>query len=361
MDAASFTRKEKVASRPIRYDDGMQRTQSLPAAPPRAFALWAGVIVIGLLAVAARVAARASGPIPDVVIGLVGGVIIGNTAPVRAALGPGIAFVLRYVLRGAIILFGLGLSLQAVVQIGGATVALVAACFAIAMLLGIIVARVFALRGNVGTLIGAGTAICGGSAIIAIGPLLRATDEEIAYALTTIFAFNIVALLAYPSIGHALHLSDVAFGAWTGTAVNDTSVVVATGYAFSHVAGATATIVKLTRTLFLVPLALGVGIFAGRATSGSLAARVGATVPWFVVFFVVAAALRSFGAVPATALSLAARLASFGIVMVLVAVGFNVDLRKMTALGAKPLVAGFTLATTMSLVSFGLVAALHIR
>ncbi|MDQ2908954.1 MAG: YeiH family protein [Candidatus Eremiobacteraeota bacterium] len=84
------------------------------------------------------------------------------------------------------------------------------------------------MRGNIGTLIGAGTAICGGSAILAIGPILRAADEEIAYALTTIFAFNIVALLAYPPIGHALHLSNVAFGAWTGTAVNDTSVVVAT-------------------------------------------------------------------------------------------------------------------------------------
>ncbi|MBC5798593.1 MAG: putative sulfate exporter family transporter [Candidatus Eremiobacteraeota bacterium] len=339
----------------------MEAARSLPAAPPRAFALWSGVVAIALLAEAARITSWISGPVPDVVIGLLAGGIIGNTTSVRAALRPGIAFVLKYVLRAAIVLFGLGLSLQAVVKIGGATVALVAACFGIALVLGVVVAKIFALRGNVGTLIGAGTAICGGSAILAIGPLLRAPDEEIAYALTTIFAFNIVALLSYPPIGHALHLSDVAFGAWTGTAVNDTSVVVATGYTFSHVAGAAATIVKLTRTLFLVPLALGIGVFAGRASSGTLAARVGATVPWFVVFFVIAAALRSLGAVPAPLLTLAAALGSFGIVMVLVAVGLSVDLRKMTALGPRPLIAGFALAITMSLVSFGLIAALHIR
>ncbi len=345
----------------------MQRAQPLTETLPHGLLRVFGVTAIALLAVAARLLGKISGPIPDVVIGLVAGGIIGNTVGVPTALRPAIAFVLRYVLRTAIVLFGLGLSIAAVVKIGGATVALVAACFAIALILGFVVARVFRLRGNVGPLIGAGTAICGGSAILAIGPILGAADEEIAYALTTIFAFNIVALLAYPPIGHALRLSNVAFGAWTGTAVNDTSVVVATGYAFSHIAGATATIVKLTRTVFLVPLALGIGLVAARragtahASGTGLAARVRATVPWFVVFFVVAAGLRSTGAVPAPLLAACAQLAAFLIVMVLVAVGLNVDLRKMTALGPTPLVAGFVLATTMSLISFGLVAALHIR
>ena len=129
--------------------------------------------------------------------------------------------------------------------------------------LGLAFARVFRLPGTIGTLIGAGTAICGGSAILALGPLVRAKDEEIAYAITTIFTFNIVALLLYPPLGHLLHLSSTAFGSWTGTAVNDTSVVVATGFIFSHAAGATATIVKLTRTLLLVPLAIAVGLHYG--------------------------------------------------------------------------------------------------
>jgi len=212
-------------------------------------------------------------------------------------------------------------------------------------------------------LIGAGTAICGGSAILAIGPLLGAKDEEIAYALGTIFTFNILALLAYPPIGHALRLDGISFGSWTGTAVNDTSVVVATGYAFSHAAGGVATIVKLTRTLLLVPLALGIGFFAARRAGGegSLWQRVSGTIPWFVLWFVAAAALRSAGLVPAGLLEAAARLASFLILMVLVAVGLNTDVRTLAKLGSLPLLAGLALAATMSFVSFELVAALGVR
>jgi len=335
-------------------------SQSSRAALPAPVTTALGVLAVAALAAVARALALAAGPVPDVVVGLVGGALLGNTLRLPAVLRPGIAFVLRYVLRLAIILFGLGLSLAAVLQTGGGALALVVLCFATAMLLGYAVARLFKLGVNVGTLLGAGTAICGGSAILAIGPLLRANDEEIAYALSTIFAFNIVALLAFPPLGHALGLSSNAFGAWTGTAVNDTSVVVATGFAYSHAAGATATIVKLTRTLFLVPLAVAVGL-AARREAGTLAARVRATVPWFVVGFVGAAAARSAGIVPAPVLGAAAAVASFAIVMVLVAVGLNVDVRKMARLGPKPLVAGFVLASTMAVVSFSLVRALHIR
>jgi uncharacterized membrane protein YadS len=112
---------------------------------------------------------------------------------------------------------------------------------------------------------------------LAIGPLIDAADEEIAYAVTTIFTFNIIALIVYPLLGHALHLSPVAFGSWTGAAVNDTSVVVATGYVYGKSAGATATVVKLTRTLLLVPLAFALGTaYAARrggGSSGTLSAR----------------------------------------------------------------------------------------
>jgi uncharacterized integral membrane protein (TIGR00698 family) len=320
-----------------------------------------GVVMIGVLAAIARLASGFLGPLPDVVIALLLGALIGNTVGVPDALKPGVAFVLRYVLRAAIVLFGLGLSLAAVVKTGGATLVLVVACFAVAMILGFITARAFRLGPKVGTLIAAGTAICGGSAILAIGPLIEAKDEEIAYALSTIFAFNIVALICYPFIGHALGLSDNAFGSWTGTAVNDTSVVVATGYAYSHAAGATATIVKLTRTLFLVPLALGIGLMAGRGKSGSLVTKLRKTIPWFIVFFVLAAALRSANVVPDAALGLAAQLASFLIVMVLAAVGLNVNIGKMMSLGPLPLVAGFVLATVMALVSYGLLVALQIH
>jgi uncharacterized integral membrane protein (TIGR00698 family) len=331
---------------------------------PKTAALLLGVGLVALLALAARATSGHTGPVPDVVVGLVAGALLGNLVGVPAELQPGIAFVLRYILRAAIILFGLGLSIAAVVQTGGATLVLVLACFTLALGLGYVVARVFRLNVNVGTLLGAGTAICGASAILAIGPLLRASDEEIAYALTTIFTFNVAALIAFPLIGHALGLSDTTFGSWTGTAVNDTSVVVATGYSYSALAGGVATIVKLTRTVLLVPLALAIGIVAARrnlAPGTTVAARVRATVPWFVLGFVAAAALRSSGAVPVQVLTLGAQLASFLILMVLVAVGLSVDIRKMATLGARPLAAGLVLASVMAGVSFGLVSVLGIR
>jgi uncharacterized integral membrane protein (TIGR00698 family) len=323
-----------------------------------------GLVLVIVLALAARAATGLGGPVPDVVVGLVLGVLIGNLTAVPPAIRAGSAFVLRYVLRAAIVLFGLGLSLQAVVRTGGATLVLVVACFAIALGLGYAIARIFRLNATIGTLLGAGTAICGGSAILAVGPLLRATDEEIAYALTTIFSFNVVALIVFPIIGHAYGLSDSTFGSWSGTAVNDTSVVVATGYAYSTAAGGVATIVKLTRTVLLVPLAIAIGILAARrhaVAEGTVVARVRATVPWFVLGFVAAAALRSTELIPPTVLGAVAQVASFLILMVLVAVGLSVDLRRMSRMGIRPLIAGLSLATIMAAVSFGLISALGIR
>ena len=109
-------------------------------------------------------------------------------------------------------------------------------------------------------LIGMGTTICGGSAIAALAPVIRAKAEEIAYAITVIFFFNMVAVFTFPVIGHLLRLSDGGFGLWDGTAVNDTSAVVAAGFAYSQAAGITATIVKLTRTTLIIPLVIGFGL-----------------------------------------------------------------------------------------------------
>ena len=327
-----------------------------------------GVALILAIAVGARLLARYTGVIPDVVLALIAGILLRNLLRVPSAIQPGLAFTLRYLLRTAIILFGAGLTFAAVLQTGAATLTLVVLCFAAAMGLGLALARVFRLPGTVGTLIGAGTAICGGSAILALGPLVRAKDEEIAYAITTIFTFNIVALLLYPPLGHLLHLSSTAFGSWAGTAVNDTSVVVATGLIFGHAAGATATIVKLTRTLLLVPLAIGVGLRygagAGNEPGGKAQAnvwqRVKGVVPWFIFGFIGMAALNSlhvFSPDTAHALTLGA---GFLIVMVLAGVGLNVDAVTIGRMGLLPLGVGMLLATLMAVISLSLVHYLHI-
>ncbi|MFN2461620.1 MAG: YeiH family protein [Candidatus Velthaea sp.] len=316
-----------------------------------------GLLTVAAIAAFARMVSAVTVLVPDVVVALVAGIVLNNTLRLPAELRPGIRFVLRWVLRAAIIGFGAGLSLRAVLGTGGATLMLVVAVVTTSLALGLVFARVFGFTGTVGTLIGAGTAICGGSAILAIGPMLDANDEEIAYALTTIFTFNIIALVVYPPLGHALGLSAAAFGTWAGTAINDTSVVVATGYLYSHEAGNVATIVKLTRTVLLVPLALAIGIATAR---GSSLGRVRETIPWFVVGFVVMAALNSarFFA-PPVAHGITAS-AAFLIVMVLAAVGLSVDVAKIRAMGMKPLAIGLLLAALMSGISLALVRMLAI-
>ena len=296
-----------------------------------------GIVLALAVAIAARIVARFTGAVPDVLIALLGGIAIANLASLPAAVRPGVAFVLRTVLRTAIVLLGAGLTLATVLHLGAATLWLVLVCVSVAVGLGLLLARLARLQGAIGTLIGAGTAICGGTAILAIGPLIEARDEEIAYAVTTIFTFNIVALVVYPLVGGAMHMSQIAFGSWAGTAVNDTSVVVATGYVYGKLAGATATVVKLTRTLLLVPLAIAAGsIHAARPGGGASTLTRAAllrSVPWFVLGFAGMAILNSIGLIPPQVAKGLTTIASFLIVVVLAAVGLNVNLGKIARMG----------------------------
>ena len=196
-------------------------------------------------------------------------------------------------------------------------------------------------------LIGVGTAICGGSAIAAVTPIIRPDDHDTAFAISTIFLFNVVAVLIFPLLGHWMNLSDLGFGLWAGTAINDTSSVVAAGYSYSTTAGDYATIVKLTRATLIIPiclvLALVVGIRekrrhqeAGSVGSFSLA-RI---FPWFILWFLVASAVRTAGLVPAAIQPLLHTLAEFLIIVALTAIGLSANLRKMVSSGPRPILLG---------------------
>jgi uncharacterized integral membrane protein (TIGR00698 family) len=329
-----------------------------------------GIAITFFVGLAARLLGQFSGVIPDVVIALVVGIIINNVfrLPQRAKVG--VKPALHYGVRSAIILLGASMNLGAVVGIGSETLLAIVTLVFIAMILGVVLAHLFRLPGVIGILIGAGTAICGGSAIITVGPLTRASDEEIAYAISTIFSFNVIALLLFPPLGHALGLDDTAFGTWAGTAINDTAVVVATGYAYSSAAGAVATIVKLTRTVMLVPLALIIGVafaahYAHEDTRKKLAPnrswkKAFASVPWFVLGFLAVSVASSLGAFSTPVVQASTVVARFLIVGALAAVGLNVDLHTMRKLGFRPFITGLVLASTMALVSFVLLRALAI-
>ena len=164
------------------------------------------------------------------------------------AFDAGIKFSAKKILQGAIILLGFEMNLHHVFTVGSQSLLIMVFTLSAAFITAWLVGRYLQLAGNTSILIGVGTAICGGSAIAATAPVISANDKEVAYSISTIFLFNIAAVFIFPFAGHLMGMSDIGFGMWAGTAINDTSSVVAAGYSYSTAAGNFATIVKLTRT-----------------------------------------------------------------------------------------------------------------
>jgi uncharacterized integral membrane protein (TIGR00698 family) len=207
------------------------------------------------------------------------------------------------------------------------------------------------------SLIGVGTAICGGSAIAAISPIIEANEMEIAYSISTIFLFNVIAVIIFPPLGHLLHFSDKAFGLWAGTAINDTSSVVAAGYAYSNSAGAFATIVKLTRTTMIIPISLIFTAFVAiqkkkdSNQNNNVNFSFRKIFPWFILWFLVASLLNTLGFFNTSSIKYINLLGKFMIVMALSAVGLNSDFKKMLKTGIKPLILGLIVWFTVAIVS----------
>lgn len=294
------------------------------------------------------------------VFALLIGIAAGNVFPMSLALRPGLDFTLKRVLRVAILLFGAGLSFAEVVTLGSGSLLIVLTTIVLALALTALFGRWLRAPSRLVNLIGVGTAICGATAIVTVGPIIEATEDETAFAVTTIFLFNMLALLIYPALGHLLGTSDRVFGVWAGTAIHDTSSVLAASYTFSDAAGNVATVVKLTRTLMLAPLALLVGVLVsirtGRATgpAGSRV-RLGRIFPWFILWFVAAALLNTFGFLPPAAIRAAAVAGKFMIVMVMAAVGMGADLRRMARIGVRPFLIGLFASVLIAIVSLVLI------
>lgn len=276
------------------------------------------------------------------VLGILTGLLVRNLWPLPAATAPGIRFTGKYLLQAAVVALGFGLDLRQVVQTGLSSLTVTLSTLGVAFLTAWALARWLRVHHVLGTLIGVGTGICGGSAIAAVTPILRPDEHDTALALSTVFLFNLVAVLVFPPLGHLLGLSDAGFGLWAGTAINDTSSVVAAGYLYSHAAGDIATVVKLTRATLIIPVCLALaGWQAWRqrnASTGPVSLR--GIVPWFIFGFLAAAALRGSGVVPTAWLAPLHQIASFLIVLALTAIGLSADLRRLLATGARPLLLG---------------------
>ena len=253
----------------------------------------------------------------------------------------GIRFTGKKILQYAIILLGFEMNLFHVVEVGEQSLYVMVFTLAAAFLAAFVVGRLMGLDRDMTALVGAGTAICGGSAIAAVAPVIGAKDRDVVISIATIFFFNVIAVFLFPFLGHTMGMSDQGFGMWAGTAINDTSSVVAAGYAYSHDAGTYATIVKLTRTLMIVPVCLFFALLVMRGAKKSGAGfSLRRIFPMFVLYFVVACIVNTTGILPAELSHGLGMLGKFAIVLAMSAIGLNTDLPSLVKNGARPLALG---------------------
>jgi uncharacterized integral membrane protein (TIGR00698 family) len=247
---------------------------ALPAAPDatrffrrRGIRLLPGLVLTAAIALVATWLGSLAPLVGAPVFGIVLGVIIAIFLPQGTLVDVGARFAGKRVLQGSVILLGTGLSLAQVATVGVGSLPVMLGTLAVALLGAWGIGLLLRVDGGIRTLVGVGTGICGASAIAATTAVIGAAEADVAYAIGTIFTFNIAAVLLFPAIGHLLGLSQHAFGLWAGTAVNDTSSVVAAGYTYGQAAGSYAVIVKLTRTLMIIPITLVLALVTARRSA----------------------------------------------------------------------------------------------
>ena len=268
---------------------------------------------------------------------------------------PSLKFTSKRILKLAIILLGASLSINTVMSVGKMTFFVMIFTFAMCFGGGYFVRKIFKLNWKLGNLISAGTGICGGSAIAAISPVIDADDKDIAFAMSSTFLFDMVMVALYPIMGKLLGMSDIAYGIWAGTSVNDTASVVASGYAFSEAAGDFATMVKLTRTIAIIPTVLVFAWVGARIKRKELQQESGQkvnlmkVVPWFICGFLALAIVNSLGWIPSEVSTVLKSASKFLMVTALAAIGLNTSLTDFKKAGLAPMFYGITIDTLVTL------------
>lgn len=301
---------------------------------PSASAPWPATILLllgGLLALA---------PFTPAAAALVGGAVLALTAG-----NPRLALTRTWthrLLPLAVIGLGADMNLRAVARAGLHGLGYTAVSLALVLGLGLWLARLLKVDREAGLLISVGTAICGGSAIAAVAPVVRARDQAISVALATVFLLNAAALVMFPPIGHAAGLGQDAFGLWSALAIHDTSSVVGAGLAYGPRALEVATTVKLARALWIVPLTFGIGWIVARRKPGSADAPP-VKKPWFIAGFLAMAALVTFVPVLHTPGQLVAAAARRILVLTLFLIGAGLSREALRSVGLRPFLQGLAL------------------
>ncbi|MGH9949395.1 MAG: YeiH family protein [Pyrinomonadaceae bacterium] len=285
-----------------------------------------------------------------------------GSPPVALALGLLFAFTIgnpfpslsgkptKYLLQASVVLLGFGMNLGAIYKAGRDGILFTIATIFGTLILGYFVGRLLSVKDKTSALISSGTAICGGSAIAAVGPAINAENEDMSVSLGTVFVLNSVALFLFPLIGHALGLTQNQFGIWSAIAIHDTSSVVGASQAFGEQALAVATTVKLARALWIAPIALLLAYLYRDKTSD---AKAKIAIPWFIFLFVAAAAFRTFApsSIQPSLFESLVNLAKAGMTITLFLIGASLTPGTLRSVGIRPLIQGVFLWLVISVVS----------
>ena len=275
----------------------------------------------------------------------------------------GLKFTSKKILKFAIILLGLSLNITTILNVGKMSLTVMIFTLLTCFGGGYFIGKALGLNWKLSNLISAGTGICGGSAIAAIAPTIDADDNDVAYAMSATFLFDMAMIVLFPIMGRALGMTDQAFGIWAGTAVNDTSSVVATGYAFSEGAGDFATMVKLTRTLAIIPTVITFAFvqlrlkrkeaLANSQNGRELKANFSITkiFPWFILGFLAMSIVASVFPIPAAVVSGTKSASKFLMVCSLAAIGLNTSFSSMKKAGFRPMIHGFIISALVVIVA----------
>lgn len=318
------------------------------------------------------------------VFGILVGMMITLLLTDKEKVSVGIAYTSKKILQYAVILLGFGLNLSEIAKVGAQSLPIIISTISMSLIIAYILYKTMRMPKNIATLIGVGSSICGGSAIAATAPVIGANDEEIAQSISVIFLFNVIAALIFPTLGTALGMTNEGFGLFAGTAVNDTSSVTAAASAWDgmHPGANTlelATVVKLTRTLAIIPITLVLAIWtASRSRKEGLAAGTEAEgsgrrkgqesdkatgdfslkkiFPYFILLFVFASVITtvcSLGGIDIGIFRPLKELSKFFIVMAMSAIGLNTNIVKLVTTGGKPIFMGLCCWVGIAATSLG--------
>ena len=319
-----------------------------------------GLLLCLIIAVPSWFLGQAVPVIGGPVFAILTGMVITLILRKKDAFTPGINYTSKKILQAAVVFLGFGMNLTEILTKGKQSLPIILSTISTSLITAFILYKALKLRTNNAILVGVGSSICGGSAIAATAPVIDASDEEVAQSISVIFLFNVIAALIFPALGAILGLSNEGFGMFAGTAINDTSSVTAAAAAWDGIHGSntleSAAIVKMTRTLAIIPITLILAIWRGRKekTAEGSSFSLKRSFPFFVLFFVLASVVTTVFQLPAVVTAPLKELSKFLIVMAMAAIGLNTNIIKLVKTGGKPIFTGFCCWVGISLVSLGM-------